>query len=75
LTKVHNGQQKPNLRCKKKGVKWIGRPNGSKSVFFYGDAYQSHSVETAVSLEVTTEGVRTGTSMERQRERDTTNYR
>jgi len=26
---VHNGQQKPNLRHKKRGVKWIGMPAGS----------------------------------------------
>jgi len=26
---VHNGQQKPNLRHKKRRVKWTGRPAGS----------------------------------------------
>jgi len=26
---VHNGQQKPNLRRKKRRVKWTGRPAGS----------------------------------------------
>jgi len=26
---AHSDQQKPNLRCKMKGVKWIGRPAGN----------------------------------------------
>jgi len=25
---MHNGQQKPNRRHTKRGVKWIGRPSG-----------------------------------------------
>jgi len=48
---VHNGQQKPNLRRKKRRVKWTGRPAGSSG--------------SIVGLEVTTEGVRTGTGTER----------
>ena len=26
---AHNGQLKPNLRRKRRGVKWVGRPDGS----------------------------------------------
>ena len=32
---AHNGQQKPNLRRKMRGVKWIGRPAGSSGSWGY----------------------------------------
>ena len=48
---LHNGHQKPNLRCKNKGVKWTG------------------GLLAEVGLEVTTEGIRTGTGTERWRKR------
>jgi len=32
---VHNGQQNPSVRRKKRGVKWTGRPAGSSGS--YGD--------------------------------------
>ena len=36
---VHNGQQKPNLRCKK-GVKWIGRSAGNSGSWVDDKRYQ-----------------------------------
>ena len=32
---MHSGQQKPNTKYKKKGVKWIGKPAGNSG--FQGD--------------------------------------
>jgi len=39
LINVHNGQQKPNLRCKK-GVKWIGRSAGNSGSWVDDKRYQ-----------------------------------
>jgi len=37
---MHNGQQKPKLRRKRRGVKWMGRPAGSSGS--WGDDERYH---------------------------------
>jgi len=46
---AHNGQPKTNLRCRRKGDKWVKKPTGNSRI--WGDGGMCQGLYTFIELE------------------------